>query len=98
MKKIKTSGSQKLKTQMKIDRKERSESYDYKWRQFAINYKKNNPFCVECLKDGKYVYENIHVDHIIPLELAPERKYDLTNLQSLCISCHGKKTHKEKLD
>lgn len=72
-------------------------NYDSKWETFSRNYRKNNPWCVECRRQGIWNDSKIQVDHIIPLEQAPDKKYDLSNLQSLCCSCHSKKTHREKL-
>lgn len=37
----------------------------------------------------------IHVDHIKPIAQGGEI-YDETNLQLLCIQCHGKKTAQER--
>ena len=39
--------------------------------------------CTACGKAGR-----LEVDHRIPLEDAPDRMYDLTNLQTLCRGCH----------
>ena len=36
------------------------------------------------------------VDHIVPLQLAPESAYALENLQSLCRSCHAYKSALER--
>lgn len=40
--------------------------------------------------------EAVEVDHITPLRVAPQRKYDLTNLQGLCKSHHSRKTAAEQ--
>lgn len=98
MRKVPTSNQQKFYSQKVREMKERTVSYDYKWREFSKEYRIENPFCVECLKLGNYNCQDIHVDHIIPLEQRPDLKYDHDNCQSLCRSCHGKKTHKEKLE
>ena len=37
----------------------------------------------------------LEVDHIAPVRSAPERSYDPANLQSLCPSCHTRKTRLE---
>ena len=37
-----------------------------------------------------------HVDHIIPIEVAPDKMMDATNLQTLCKHCHRAKTHRER--
>lgn len=71
--------------------------YDSRWTAFSRSYRKRHPWCVECMKEGNWNDTQIQVDHIIPLEIAPERKYDITNLQSLCISHHSIKTNNEKL-
>ncbi|MBS1015410.1 HNH endonuclease [Acetobacter persici] len=97
MKKIPNSGRQKMAVQMKRERAERSEKYDYEWSKFSKEYRKVNPFCVECLKQGSYNSSHIQVDHIIPLDQRPDLKFDFSNLQSICRSHHSAKTWKEKL-
>lgn len=47
--------------------------------------------CVLHRQKGQLVAAN-EVDHIIPRRRAPEREYDMTNLQSLCRGCHSRKT------
>jgi len=93
--------TEKLKqTIFKNERKDadlNAKRYDSRWTTFSRLYRKNNPWCVECMKEGNWNDAKIQVDHIIPLEIAPERRYDKTNLQSLCISHHSAKTNKEKL-
>lgn len=46
--------------------------------------------CRECGARGR-----LEVDHIEPVRAAPERAFDLSNLQSLCVRCHGAKTRRE---
>jgi 5-methylcytosine-specific restriction protein A len=46
--------------------------------------------CVKCGARGR-----LECDHIISIRKAPERVYDLTNLQSLCRDCHARKTEDE---
>jgi 5-methylcytosine-specific restriction endonuclease McrA len=46
--------------------------------------------CVHCGARGR-----LEVDHKIPVRLAPERAFDLDNLQALCRSCHSRKTRLE---
>ena len=38
----------------------------------------------------------MEVDHRIPLDVAPERMYDETNLQTLCRDCHFSKSQEER--
>ena len=42
---------------------------------------------------GKYV-KATDVDHIKAVRDYPELKYELSNLQALCHSCHSQKTNK----
>lgn len=46
--------------------------------------------CVECGARGR-----LEVDHIKPVRHAPDLAYELTNLQTLCVSCHSRKTRIE---
>ena len=40
-------------------------------------------------------FHGLQIDHIIPVQEAPHRVYDLNNLQTLCIRCHSRKTARE---
>lgn len=64
------------------------------WRKAAAAYKKRNPLCVECERNGFVVPVRV-VDHIKPINAGGER-LDESNFQSLCESCHNKKSSKEK--
>ncbi len=46
--------------------------------------------CVSCGRRGR-----LEVDHIQPVRDAPELGFDLSNLQTLCPSCHSRKTRLE---
>lgn len=46
--------------------------------------------CVACGSAGR-----LEVDHVIPVRDAPERAFDLGNLQCLCPRCHALKTRIE---
>ncbi len=66
--------------------------YDAEWNRFSRWYRDEvEPLCVECKAKG-IITPSRAVDHIIKLSVAPERKYDLSNLQSLCGRCHAIKT------
>lgn len=50
-----------------------------------------NPLCVECSKGGR-ITEATVVDHIVPHRGDPVKFNDISNLQSLCQTCHNRKT------
>lgn len=68
--------------------------YTYRWSKFRRMFLNRNPLCTHCLSDGKYVAADV-VDHIIPHKGDMSHFYDVSNLQSLCKSCHDRKTASE---
>jgi len=70
--------------------------YDYRWQKTRKGYLENHPLCVHCEAEGRITAAN-EVDHIIPIQIAPMRKYDRTNWQPLCKSHHSKKTAKDRI-
>ena len=60
--------------------------YDVQWRKIRKQHLAENPFCAVCNNWAS------HVDHIVPLSYGGTN--DSSNLQSLCRSCHSKKTAK----
>jgi len=46
--------------------------------------------CARCKTDLSNAGKHAQVHHIIPLERAPHRGFDLLNLEPLCIRCHNK--------
>ena len=74
---------------------ERHHFYNSKiWRRLRISILNDNPLCTECLKQNKLIPAT-DIDHIIPLQKAPDRCVDRTNLDPLCHSCHSSKTGQE---
>lgn len=63
------------------------------WRKVRKLYVQQNPLCVHCEARGLTTAVQ-EVDHIKPLRLGGE-KFDFENLQSLCKSCHARKSGKE---
>jgi 5-methylcytosine-specific restriction protein A len=62
--------------------------YDADWRRLRLMHLRAHPLCVT----PGCNHAAAHVDHIVSIDEAPERRLDPTNLQSLCASCHSKKT------
>ena len=57
-------------------------------------YVAENPVCVICEERG-FVSPVEEVDHIVPIRQGGA-EYDWNNLQSLCKSCHARKSAKER--
>jgi len=52
--------------------------------------------CVDC---GRVAYgRDMHADHVVPVSVAPERRYDVQNGAARCVSCHSRKTNSERRD
>lgn len=64
------------------------------WRKFSKQYRKSNPFCFSCAKEGRTSLTEV-VDHITP-RAAGGSDYDLKNLQPLCHQCHNRKRQTER--
>ena len=64
----------------------------YKTKRWALTRRsvlmRDEFTCAQCQRWGD------QVDHLVPLAEGGE-PYDLNNLQTLCSSCHGKKTRQE---
>ncbi|WP_398577353.1 HNH endonuclease [Staphylococcus sp. IVB6181] len=80
-----------------IDRRDENRKFYMraKWRKTREQVLKRDHYeCVHCKAEGKLTinqHQSLEVDHIIPLEERPDLAYDLSNLQSLCNSCHSRK-------
>ncbi|MEM1150771.1 MAG: HNH endonuclease signature motif containing protein [Pseudomonadota bacterium] len=64
---------------------------DPRWKSLRQQAKRRDGWkCVQC--ESRY---RLEVDHIEAVRNCPERAFDLTNLQTLCGPCHGRKTRLE---
>lgn len=63
------------------------------WRALREYKLSLDPFCETCFKFGYVVPAKI-VDHIIDIKNDPDLRLEITNLSSLCKSCHDRKTLK----
>lgn len=80
----------KIYNQYKRDNLSRTFYRTQQWLEIRAKKLQISPFCEECRKNGTMVVGKI-VDHIVPIKQggAP---YDLDNLQTLCWSCHSRKS------
>ena len=60
------------------------------WRAVRAQKLREQPLCEECLRHG-YVRAAKLVDHVTPIRDGGAR-LDFNNLQSLCWSCHSRKS------
>jgi len=80
------------KKQKRVDRRisVRKMGYTYKWSKYSKQYRRENPECVGCGQPADCV------DHITPVTGPDDPLFwDDSNHQSLCTSCHSKKTATE---
>lgn len=63
------------------------------WRRVRAAVLRDVPLCAACGARGRLVAAKV-VDHIQPIKSGGAR-FDRTNLQSLCVACHNRKTARE---
>ena len=68
--------------------------YGKAWQRARKRYLEAHPFCVQCMKEGKYV-KATDVDHIVPHRGNKKLFWDESNWQALCHSHHSIKTWNE---
>jgi len=62
-----------------------------RWRSLRKAQLRVEPMCRSCHESGKVVEATL-VDHVIPHRGDMRLFFDVDNLQSLCVTCHDKKT------
>lgn len=73
------------------DRAGRAVYRDKRWPPLRLAAKRRDGWaCVECGSRHR-----LEVDHIDAVRDRPDRAFDLANLQTLCGSCHARKTRIE---
>ena len=70
------------------------QGYGARWRRARLAWLSEHPLCVMCLAEGRVVAANT-VDHITPHKGDTEKFWRQNNWQSLCSSCHSRKTASE---
>ena len=66
------------------------------WRMTRKFYIKANPLCEQCSRDGRTTGGQM-VDHIRQITMGGDRLHQ-SNLQTLCNSCHAKKSASEAVE
>lgn len=64
---------------------------DRRWRKARLLHLARNPLCVACQTEEKLTAATV-VDHVIPHRGDVALFWDTTNWQSLCETCHNRKT------
>jgi 5-methylcytosine-specific restriction enzyme A len=59
------------------------------WRQAVLT--RDAWSCVDC---GRIDQAN-HADHVVPVSVRPDLRYEVSNGACRCISCHSRKTARE---
>ena len=68
--------------------------HGYRWKKLRHAYAEKNPLCEHCLRYDILTPVAV-VDHVHEIEDGGE-PYDYDNLQSLCHSCHNRKSAQER--
>lgn len=68
--------------------------YGSRWQTWSKAFRQQHPLCAECERNGRIAAAEC-VDHIKPHEGDEALLFDWNNLQSLCWSCHARKTRRE---
>lgn len=66
-----------------------------RWRAVRAAYLRAHPTCRACAHEERWV-PSVVVDHIQPIKENGAR-YDARNLQALCVSCHNRKSARERV-
>lgn len=69
--------------------------YQKQWKMIRESHLSRKPLCQRCRHFG-FVTGGEHVDHVIAHNGDPKLFFDITNLQTLCHSCHSAKTAAER--
>ena len=67
-----------------------------RWRALRNYFIQKNPLCAQCKRDGIITGAQM-VDHIKPITMGGS-SVDKKNLQSLCNTCHAKKSGRESAE
>lgn len=67
-----------------------------RWRELSKQAKLRDDYlCQDCLAEGIYKQCDV-TDHIVEVRDDWSKRWEMSNLRSLCHTCHGLKTREEK--
>lgn len=64
-----------------------------RWQRIRAMKLAGNPICEIC---GQRFATQVH--HLENARKSPERRYDMSNLQSVCVWCHARETQREIIE
>lgn len=65
------------------------------WRSVRAAVLREQPLCAACAKSERVVAARV-VDHVLPIKRGGAR-FDVSNLQALCVPCHNRKSARERV-
>jgi len=69
----------------------RERGYDRAWEKVRLQKLRRNPLCEDCEARGE-IMPAIEVHHVAKVSERPDLRLTMSNLRSLCKSCHSKRT------
>lgn len=69
----------------------RQRGYSSAWDALSKAWRFEHPLCAPCEREGRVTVAEM-VDHIVPVKQAPERLLDRSNLESMCLEHHARKS------
>lgn len=69
----------------------RERGYTRAWEIARAAWLKQHPLCAECERQGRVTPATV-VDHIVPHRGSRAKFWKSDNFQSLCVTCHQRKT------
>ena len=88
---IKNSRKKAGRAERRVYRGEEKTYKTYEWRRYSEQYRREHSECAACGTESV----KTHLDHIIPVSSGGSM-WDTRNHQTLCSSCHSRKTKREQ--
>jgi 5-methylcytosine-specific restriction endonuclease McrA len=74
----------------------RLRGYTSEWDRYSTHYRRRHPFCAECFRVGRLTYEDVLVDHKLPVSNGGPMFPGDDGVATLCRACHAGKTAMEE--